>query len=138
MLNLSSTRMRAPQSLLWGGAGKDGSPGRGGPCVPVADAPAQGLVDGPEGLDVVPLTAGQEASLPAVLVVVLPLQLNLHGAGRVGGGREGGRVRSERWEGGRVGGEREKEGGITSNGEEADGYQHATHCSHTCLSLMLG
>ena len=45
--------------------------------VPVSDAPAQGLVDGPIGLDLVPVATREQTSIPAVLVVILPLQLNL-------------------------------------------------------------
>ena len=41
------------------------------------DTPAKGLVDGPVGLDLVPVGAGQKATCATVLIVVLLLQLNL-------------------------------------------------------------
>ena len=43
----------------------------------MSDASSQCLVESTVGLDLVPLTARQQATLVGVLVVVLPLQLHL-------------------------------------------------------------
>lgn len=45
--------------------------------IPVAYTPAKCLVDGTEGLDLVPLTACQHPSRSAILVVIFTFQLHL-------------------------------------------------------------
>ena len=43
----------------------------------MSDAAAESLVEGTEGLNIVPVTPTQQATLPTILVIVLPLQLHL-------------------------------------------------------------
>ena len=43
----------------------------------MSDAAAEGLVNGPECLDIIPLAASQESAGTTVLIIVLLLQLHL-------------------------------------------------------------